>query len=173
MSVSFKDIESKIESAIDNIKRGTLNVLSVEWTKSVRQNFRAGGRPAWQPRSVRYARSKKAKGTNIMRISGALMNVNTVPNYTTNTVEMKMDPRARAYAKIHNEGGTINMPARKIKFKKSKAGRTVFAGRDSKRIVKETVSKPYIIKIPKREFTNFPNEDFGNVVTRLKAHLQL
>lgn len=170
--MEFKEVENAVTQLVSKIERGTLTTLGVEWERSVRQNFRAGGRPAWAPRSPRYARSKKARGTKLMKISGALMNVNAVPDFNRNAVTLNMDPRARAYAKIHNEGGVINMPPRKINFRKSK-GRTVFAGRSHKKISKTATSKGYIIKMPKREFTNIPLDDFNRIGNSIKQYLQL
>lgn len=170
--MKFSDLENEVAKVIERIERGTLSALSVEWTRSIQQNFRSGGRPAWAPRSPRYARSKRARGTKLMKISGALMNVIPVTDYGRNMITLNIDPRARAYAKIHNEGGIINMPPRAIKFRALK-GKTVFAGRMHKKITKTTVSKGYIIRMPKREFTNIPPDDFPRITNTIKQYLQL
>lgn len=171
--MEFKDLENKMVGLVSQIQSGTLKVLAVEWRRSVTKNFQSGGRPAWQARSPIYARSKRAKGTKIMKISGALMNVNTDIDIGQSAVKLMMDPRAKAYAKVHNEGGTINMPPRKLKFRKSKSGRTVFAGSKHKKIIKTTTSKAYTVNMPKREFTNIPQEDFPRIVSAIKQQLKL
>lgn len=155
---SFREIEKALQEKLQSIKSNTLKACAIEWRRTITKNFETGGRPAWQ---ARKRISKKQKGTKLMVISGALKNVSTVPDTALSIVTLKIDPRARAYAKIHNEGGVINMPARALKFRKNKSGRTVFASSAHKKITKETTGKAYIIKMPKREYTNVPQEDFN------------
>ena len=107
-----------------------------------------------------------------MVISGALSNVNTVPDLVANKVTLTADPRARAYAKIHNEGGTIEMPPREVKFRK-KGKRTVFAGSRHKKTTKTTTTAAYVINMPKREFTNVPRADFPRWVDTIKRTIKL
>lgn len=163
-------LNNAINQAIVKIKSGTIKVLAVEWRRSIIGNFNAGGRPPWTPRK---SISKKQRGTNILVISGAMKNVSTIPDVASLQVTLKVDPRARAYARIHNEGGTINMPARELKFRKNKSGRTVFASSSHKKISKQTIGKAHIIKIPQREYTNIPQEDFPRIVSAIKQGLSL
>lgn len=155
----FRQIENLLKEKIASIKRNTLKACAIQWQQTIRRNFEQGGRPAWQ---ARKRISKRQKGTKILVISGAMKNVSAVADPSMNIVTLKIDPRARAYAKIHNEGGTINMPARALKFRKNKSGRTVFASSKHKKIIKETTGKAYVIKMPKREYTNVPLDDFNS-----------
>lgn len=77
------------------------------------------------------------------------------------------NPLAGAYARIHQEGGTINMPARTVRTGKNRSGRTVFVKSSRKRGVKETQGKSYIIKIPARPYLVVPEEDFGRMLNAL------
>ena len=159
-----------VNEAVSKIKSGTLKTLAIEWRRSITKNFESGGRPGWEKRKKI---SKKQRGTNILVISGAMKNVSTVSDFSNYTISLKVDPRAKAYARIHNEGGTINMPARKLKFRKNKSGRTVFASSKHKRVSKETTGKAYVITIPKREYTNIPADDYPRIISAIKQQLQL
>jgi phage gpG-like protein len=168
--MDFRQTQQAIEQALTKIKSGTVKALAIEWRKSITKNFDSKGRPAWP---ARKRISKKQRGTNILVISGAMKNVSTVPNIAQLTVTLTVDPRAKAYAKIHNEGGKINMPARELKFRKNRQGRTVFASAQAKKVAKTTTSAAYTIVIPKREYTNIPREDFPRIVEAIKQQIKL
>jgi phage gpG-like protein len=163
------ELKKVLDEVVPKIRAGVVKVAAVEWRKTVHKNFTSKGRPAWP---VRKKISKKQRGTNILVISGALKNVSTVPDIAAGKVTLHADPRAKAYAKIHNEGGRIDMPPRELKFRKSK-GRTVFASSQHKKVTKKTTSKAYTINIPKREFTNIPAEDFPRWVETMKRVIKL
>lgn len=164
------ELENKIKQTVGIIKTGTVKVLAVEWRRSVTRNFEVGGRPAWTPRK---RISKRQKGTKLLVISGAMKNVSTIPDFSNYSVTLRSDPRAKAYSRIHNEGGEINMPPRKLNFRKNKSGKTVFASSSHKKIIKSSTGKAYVIKIPKREYTNIPESDFPRIVTSIKQQLSL
>lgn len=168
--MNSEQISRAVNEAVGRIKSGTLKVLAVEWRRSIVRNFESGGRPKWTPRKKI---SKRQRGTKILVISGAMKNVSTVSDFGNYIINLKVDPRAKDYARIHNEGGTINMPARKLKFRKNKSGRTVFASSKNKRITKETTSRAYVVKIPKREYTNIPADDYPRIISALKQQLSL
>lgn len=161
----LSQIEKLLKDKIVEIKQNTLKACAIEWRRTITKNFESKGRPIW---AARKRISKRQRGTNILVISGAMKNVSTVPDFESSSVILKVDPRARAYAKIHNEGGVINMPARNLKFRKNKKGRTVFASSSHKKIIKETTGKAYRITIPKREYTNVPQDDFPRWVSTIK-----
>lgn len=146
-----------------------LKALAIEGEKSIRRNFEAGGRPKWIPRK---RISKKQRGTNILVISGSLKNVVSKINSGDNSVSLITNPRARAYARIQQEGGTIDMPARNIRFRKSK-GRIVFASHRHKNIHHETMGRAYQIKIPARPYLIIPPEDYPGIVKVLQAAVRV
>jgi phage gpG-like protein len=168
--MSLAEIENNLKRFVDTAKPKILNVIAIECERTIKRNFEAGGRPAWAPRK---RISKRQKGTNILVISGALKNYHCVADTGSSLVRAIADPRARAYARIHNEGGVINIPSRAVKLRKNKSGRTVFASSRHKRIVKETQTKAYEITIPKREHTNIPAEDLPRWYNSIKQALQL
>ncbi len=157
------DVQNFLSQQISEFKRKALLVLKEEAVRSVRRNFEAGGRPQW----IRSKKKGKLKGTKTLIVSGTLMNVSTQSNEAELSVTVSTDPRASAYAKIQNEGGTINMPARQMKLRKKKykngSTRTVFASTKHKKITMETTSKPTTIKIPARPFLVIPQEDIDRM----------
>ena len=161
-------ISENIRKVIGAVKAGTLKVLAVEAERSIRHNFDEGGRPKWLPRK---RISKRQKGTNILVISGAMKNV--IAEAEGDKVTVRVNPLAREYAAVQNYGGTINMPARNLKFRKNKTGKTVFASSRHKRITKEVTSKPYQIKIPARPFMVIPEQDFQRILNAIKSQIKL
>lgn len=64
------------------------------------------------------------------------------------------------YAKIHNEGGTINIKARRQTFRFNEKGRFTTKGKDSKYWRRRTISD-HTITMPKRQYMPLPNQS-GN-----------
>lgn len=172
--MTLNEIENKLQQFVTHAKSAILKVVAIEWVRTVQKNFEAKGRPGWEPRKTI---SKKQRGKNILVISGALKNYNTTISDADSTVTLVPDPRARDYAKIHDQGGVINMPAgtKKFRNKKTASGKTrsVFASNNNKRVV-EKATKPYTINMPKREHTNIPRDDFNTRwVNSIKQFLKL
>lgn len=160
--MSPEEVKPYLERVVgEKLNRG-LTVLEIEAQKSIKKNFEAGGRPPWPP-------SKKRSGKTLI-VSGNLSNVLTVRSEADRSVTLITNPLARAYARIHQEGGTIHRPARPLKFrqKKYKDGRvrTVFASSKHKKITKVTMTKAYTITIPPRPYMVIPMEDL-NTMARL------
>ncbi len=149
------------------------SALETEAVKSVMRNFETGGRPdKWK----QSKKSKKNAGTKTLVISGSMSQIQSQTEITSNGLRVTLmpGPNAKAYARIQHEGGTINMPARTLRFKKSKkTGRDVFASRLHKRISKETVTKPYKIIITARPYLVIPDEDFPRIINAVTAAINL
>jgi len=174
MSNGIENIVTKLNEINSNLKPAILNVFAVEWEKSVKMNFVAGGRPGkWKPRKKI---SKRQRGTNLMVISGALKNYRATVELSDSQVILVSDPRAREYAEIHDKGGVIQIPSRTVRHrvKKYKDGkkRTVFASSKHKRAT-ETQTKAYIIVIPKREHTNIPESDVPRILNAVKQVIKI
>lgn len=163
------DLKSKIEQAVKQVSRQILPVLQIEALKSIRKNFEVGGRPKWTPRAKI---SRRQKGRKILVITGNLSNVGANIDYPQNIISITPNSLAQRYTRIHQEGGIINMPARKIKFRR-KTGKSVFASSGHKRITKETLSKSYIIKIPARPYMVIPPEDFPRILNAVKIGVKI
>lgn len=164
------EVKKFLEGAFNKVKVKALNVLEIEGPKIIKRNFASGGRPVkWKPRK---SVSKKQKGTKLMVVSGNLSNVSAVKNEADSSVTLITNQLARAYARIHQEGGIINQPARVLRFriKKYKSGlkRTVFASSKHKKIIKETLSKSYQIKMPARPYLVIPPDELNRVIKLIR-----
>lgn len=157
-------INNKIIGYIKQVKERSLKRIEVEALSSIRKNFEAGGRPRWQP-SIKKG---KNKGTKTLVVSGNLSNVGSDIDYAGSQVILKSNPLTRPYARIHQEGGTINRKASTRARRTKKDGRSVFASkkRDFGKAGKVDVSfsKPYQIKIPARPYLVIPQEDFERIL---------
>lgn len=166
----FSKIEKNLNLAIAQIKGRALKALAVEAEKSIKMNFEAGGRPKWQPRK---RITKKQRGRKLLVISGNLSNVTAEVDEPNSRIVIKPNPLAAAYARIHQEGGVINMPARELKFRKKRSGQTVFAGRKHKKITKVVQAKPYQITIPARPYLVIPTQDFERIKSAVARAIKI
>ena len=168
--MNVNEIEKKLNETVGKIKIDLLKALEIEAKKSIAMNFNAGGRPAWEP-SIKRG---KAKGTKTLRISGNMSRISAVRDDANSIVTLLPNPLARAYSRIHHEGGTINHPGRNLKFVKNKAGRTVF-GKDKRKrgVVKEVKGKSYTIRIPARPWLIIPREDYSRILRSLGRAVKL
>lgn len=160
-------ITAKLNSTINDVKRKSLKVLSIEGHKSVQKNFDEGGRPKWEPRKKI---SKKQKGRNILVISGRMRNISETVE--SDRVVLKSNPLARDYSAIQHLGGTIVIPAGKKRMRKVKSGRWQFA-KDSHKKVKEVSTKAHIIKISPRPWMVIPPVDFPRIIQSIKTAINL
>lgn len=147
--------------------------LEVEITKSIHKNFEEGGRPVkWQASK----KSKRTRGTKTLVVTGNLSMIIVSADPKTGKIIAEPNPLAAGYARIHNEGGQIKMPARQYKFRvktyKDDTERSVFAGKKHKRISKITTGKAYVINIPKREFLIVPDGDFPGILDAVAASIK-
>lgn len=142
-----------------------LKIGREEFRKSIIMNFQRQGS------TIPWAKKKRPDGRAILTgKSGRLqreLNV-FIENDETITASSSLP-----YSKIQNEGGTINMPARKLRFRKLKKNevtgkrRTVFASSKHKRISKEKVSKPYTITIPARPYLVIAEQDYPRILNSI------
>lgn len=163
------EVKKFLEDAVAGLKRKALNIIAVEARRSIVKNFEQGGRPTPWKKSIK---KKKYKGTKTLVISGMLKNVDSVANYEESSVTLTTNPAARAYARIHQEGGTINMPVRKLRFrdKRYKSGevKTVFASKKHKKIKMIKEARAYTITIPPRPYMVIPQEDINEMIRKIQ-----
>lgn len=166
------EINNKIIGYIKQVKERSLKRIELESLSSIRKNFEAGGRPRWEP-SIKKG---KNKGTKTLVVSGNLSNVGSDIDYAGSQVILKSNPFARPYARIHQEGGTINRKASTQARRTKRDGRSVFASkkRDFGKAGKVDVSfsKPYQIKIPPRPYLVIPPEDFGRILNAVASDIK-
>ena len=159
------DVINKIKSLGEIIKKEALAVLKVEAVSSIQKNFEQGGRPA------KWEKSKKRKGKTLIK-SGNMMKVTAMVDEGAAAVIITSNPLAQAYSRIQNEGGTIQIKAGTKKLRK-KNGKSVFAGREHKRGVKEVTAKAHQIKIPARPYLVIPPEDFPQILSALEKGIKI
>lgn len=170
--LNIPEIKQKIDQVIETVKVNALKVLEIEAVRSIQKNFEVGGRPKWLPSK----KKGKLKGTNTLRVTGTLSQISAVRNDAAGTVTLTTNPASRAYARIHQEGGTINHPGGSRARRKKRDGKSVFAkkSRDTGRANKVDVSfsKPYIIKIPARPYMTIPREDHPSIISAVESRLR-
>lgn len=157
---NVEEVKTFIDKAFIKLRTKALKIIEIEAVKSIKKNFEVGGRPSpW----VKSKKSKKHRGTKTLVISGQLSNVTGIRDESEGSVTLSTNPLTRAYARIHQEGGTINFPARMLRFRKktykNKTSRIVFAGAKHKRIVKKTMGKAHTVIIKPRPYMVIPDED--------------
>ena len=158
------EVKEYLKNAVLQIKRKALDILEIEAPKIIKRNFAQGGRPEpWKPSN----KLKKHPGSKTLIVTGNLSNVLTTKDGAESSVKITTNPLARAYARIQQDGGTINMPARTMRFRtkryKDGASRTVFASSRHKKVV-EKISKPYKINIPARPYMVIPPDELKRVI---------
>ena len=170
--MTLEQITANLTKLTGDIKKKAVAVIEVEAVKSIKKNFEVGGRPAWKP-SIKRG---KLKGTKTLVVSGALSDVSASADPSAGTVTITANPASRAYAKIQNEGGEINMPSRAVRrrtaTKGKNKGKTVFASSRHKKAT-ETRTKAYKIVIPARPFMVIPPEDIEGIKNKIKSAINI
>jgi len=164
---SIQEIQNRITNIVGQIKTNALKALEIEAVRSIQKNFEVGGRPSWTPSK----KKGKLKGTNTLRVTGTLSEVSAVRDDASGTVTLITNPGARAYARIHQEGGVINRKASTHARRTKKNGISVFASknRDTGKAKKVDISfsKPYQIEIPARPYMVIPDEDALHILAQV------
>lgn len=170
--MTVDQINNKIQEFITKAKSVSLKRIEVEALNSIRKNFESGGRPRWTP-SIKRG---KTKGTKTLVVSGNLSNVGSNIDIAGSQVVLTSNPIARPYARIQQEGGTINRKASTQARRAKKDGRSVFASkkRDSGKANKVNVSfsKAYQIRIPPRPYLVIPPEDFDRILKAVESEIK-
>ncbi|HET7558881.1 MAG TPA: phage virion morphogenesis protein [Limnochordia bacterium] len=139
--------------------------------RSVDQNFRSDGRPKWPPLAPstvaqrRKGSSRPLQDTGRLRVSvtaqdgtGAVRTVNDSVAIIGTTVK---------YARLMQEGGTINVPA--LTPKRAKALRWIGGG-GAVHFARRT--KAHTVSIPARPFLLFQAEDERRIVTIFRRYIE-
>lgn len=162
----MQDIKAKGKNLSVPMKRAGVLMLG-----SIGKNFDAQGRPdKWSPLSqwTLDRRRKEGKGAKILQDTGRLKQSMSYKLEGDNEVAIGTNVE---YARIHNEGGTVRIPAMTIRPKNAsvlhwvdKGGNDVFA---------KSVKMPArTVKIPKRTFLMFQEEDKENIVKIFSEYLE-
>lgn len=165
-----QEVKQFLNDAYDQYRKRALTIIEIEAQRSIKKNFEVGGRPTpWKPSK----KNKKTRGTKTLVVSGALSSPSAVRDDAEGSVTLITNPLTRAYARIHQEGGTIYHPGRHLRFRvktyKDKSKRTVFAGVKHKRLSKITWSQPYTVVMPARPYMVIPQEDIAGWVKLIEG----
>ena len=137
-------IEKQITDYIELKKKAVLIALDNEVHKSIDINFQQSGRPRWTPSK----KLGKRPGAKTLQESGHLRSVGSNIDYVNSRVVFGLNPNARVYGQIHNEGGIINHPGRQKK--------------DGSR------GNAYQIRMPQRRFMVIPEADFPRILNTIR-----
>ncbi|MDE9466878.1 phage virion morphogenesis protein [Xenorhabdus bovienii] len=137
---------------------------------AVEENFKQQGRPAWLGWSPAYA--KKRAGGKILQDTGRL--ASSIQQFSDND-EALVGTNVK-YARIHQEGGTINRPARRQQayYRMNKNG-TVgnrFARKSTSNYSELNTIPAHKIQMPARPFLTLAASDADQIQTILERYLQ-
>ena len=137
---------------------------------AVEENFAQQGRPAWMGWNPAYARQRR--GGKILQKSGRL--AASITQYSTND-EATVGTNVK-YARIHQEGGEISIPARSQKawYRQKKDGSV------GNRFVKKSRSNfeqwntigAYKIRMPARPFLHLTEDDVEKMENTAEQYLK-
>jgi len=140
--------------------------------RSIDKNFKAEGRPKrWAPLSPMTIamRRKKGKGAKILQDTG--MGKGSIVYEVVANQKVQIGTR-RDYMRIHQEGGSIKIPARDIYPVKAKALHWVDPGTGEDVFAMHVHQDERTAKIPQRKFLLFQEEDKTNIVRIFTEYLE-
>jgi len=137
---------------------------------SIDKNFRAEGRPTkWAPLSemTLARRRKEGRGAKILQDTG--LGRGSIVYDVVSDQEVQIGTPLD-YMKIHQMGGSINLPARDIYPINAKALHWISDGKDV--FAMHVHQEARTVKIPKRQFLLFQEEDKTNIVKIFTEYLE-
>ncbi|WP_314140422.1 phage virion morphogenesis protein [Buttiauxella noackiae] len=166
------DFERSLGELINRLenREPILREMAAAMADAVEENFARQGRPSWMGWSPAYAR--KRSGGKILQKSGRL--AASITQYSTND-EAVVGTNVK-YARIHQEGGEINIAARSQQayYRQNKDGSV------GNRFVKKSRSNfsqwhsmgAYKIKMPARPFLHLTEDDIEGMETTAENYLK-
>lgn len=165
----FEKSLGKLINELEN-REPIMRELAAAMADAVEENFAREGRPEWMGWSPLYAR--KRHGGKILQKSGRL--AKSITQYSTND-EAVVGTNVK-YARIHQEGGEINIAARSQQayYRQHKNGSV------GNRFVKKSRSNfsqwntigEYKITMPARPFLHLTEDDISGMETTIETYLQ-
>ena len=134
---------------------------------SVVRNFEEGGRPKWTPLKAATIKRKRGK-TSILVDKGILKGVTMQAG--ADFAKVGVQPAAKAFAAIHQFGGTINHPGGTAYFPK-KDGEIVYVS-NAKARPSMPRTKPHSITIPARPYLVLQDEDVREILRLAEKHIR-
>ncbi|PHM47096.1 phage virion morphogenesis protein [Xenorhabdus miraniensis] len=134
---------------------------------AVEENFKQQGRPAWLGWSPAYA--KKRAGGRILQNTGRL--ASSIQQFSDND-EALVGTNVK-YARIHQAGGTLNIPARSQQAHyRRKNGRSRFSSPARANHSQWNTIPAYKIQMPARPFLTLTDSDTEQIQVILERYLQ-
>ena len=178
--VTVKVDDKELNRKIDNLGRamkGASDLMKL-WGEiavtSMRENFEAGGRPAWKKLRAQTIKLK-GHGDPLKGRTGNLERI-TYKAHADHVV-MGTHPSARKYAAIHQFGGTIKHPGGTpyfvgedglAKFVSIRKAAQIFAQSGSRL----NLTAPHGIPVPARPYMVLQDEDIAEMGQTARAYLQ-
>jgi len=139
---------------------------------SIDKNFKAEGRPKrWAPLSPMTIamRRKKGRGAKILQDTG--MGKGSIVYEVVSNQKVQIGTR-RDYMRIHQEGGSIKIPARDIYPIKARALHWVDPSTGEDVFAMHVHQKERMAKIPQRKFLLYQEDDKTNIVRIFNDYLE-
>lgn len=157
---------AKQQAFFRNDTPAIISKTAVEYYKESFRKKGFDGKP-WPALSKRY---KPKRGSMMIR-SSKLMNSIVDSVTTANRVVISAGNSNVPYARIHNEGGSINRAARSEIFKRNrvKSGSNLGKFRKGTTAGRGSTFKASIIKMPQRQFMGYAFELNTKIIKRIKA----
>lgn len=185
IDINTSEVKAKLDAAVQRLggkqARSLFTELQGVLEKETLSNFEAQGRPTWAPLSAAYKREriKRNKGKSLLQIlqdSGSL--AASVHGYATD--DGAGVGVGKAYAAIHQYGGTIERPAYSVKTRlrtdakgtllrqgaEGKGKNLAVFAKDSHKRARETWHEvaAYSVQIPSRPYLPFSGKPGSEVL---------
>lgn len=168
----FSDLEASLAELIARTekRRPLMGTLAAHMAYAVEENFLRQGRPEWQGWSPQYARQRA--GGKILQKSGRLAK-SIVQQSDNHSATVGTNVR---YARIHQEGGTINIAARSQRsYHRQRRDGSVdnrFARKSRANFAQWNTIGAYKITMPARPFLQLSEEDVERMEETAQRYLQ-
>jgi len=167
-------VKALLKKAGDKAKnlRIPLKRCGILMLSSIDKNFKAEGRPTrWAPLSPMTIamRRKKGRGAKILQDTG--MGKGSITYEVVSDQKVQIGTR-RDYMRIHQEGGSIKIPARDIFPVKARALHWVDPKSGEDVFAMHVHQDERTAKIPQRKFLLFQEDDKTNIVRIFNDYLE-
>ena len=140
--------------------------------RSIDKNFRAEGRPTrWAPLSPMTIAMRRKKGRRAKILQDTGMGKGSITYEVISNQKVQIGTR-RDYMKIHQEGGSIRIPARDIYPVKARALHWVDPKTGEDVFAMHVHQDERMAKIPQRKFLLFQEDDKKNIVNIFTEYLE-
>jgi phage virion morphogenesis protein len=169
IEIDLKEFQQAMEQLTNGLvdRTAMMRQIAAIMADAVEENFQQQGRPAWLGWSPAYA--KKRHGGKILQHTGRL--ASSIQQFSDND-EALVGTNLK-YARIHQEGGTINIPSRSQQAHyRRKNGKSRFSSKARSNHSQWNTIPAYKIQMPARPFLSLTDSDAEQIQTILEHYLQ-